>query len=160
MFSDFFSPSVPETVRINLFKDVYAKRTGKVIAATEDYTNLNRREFIDEKTNENLLHISTKTRNRDLIIYFKNKDVSTDKINIFGETPLDIAIKNHDTESIKILLKSSEPNFKEELEIEKTQHKRKREECEELQTQVKQLKADNQELQKTVKSLRESFKKK
>ena len=70
MFSDFFSPSVPETIRINLFKDIYAKRTGKVIAATEDYTNLNRREFTDEKTNENLLHISVRAKNRELTSYF------------------------------------------------------------------------------------------
>ena len=169
-YSGFFS-SLTETIRKDLFQKVYSHNTDQVISTINSKNiNVNDSKLIDELHNT-LLHAAIGTKNTRLVQYLVNNKSSQTKTNIFNETPLNMAMKNHDENLIKILLVSDNDsnNIKkltDDLDKERTSHKRTRDdrdtvilEKEILRTENKKLKEDNCELQKTVKTLRQSMKK-
>ena len=169
-YSGFFS-SLTETVRKDLFQKVYSHNTDQVISTINSKNiNVNDSKLIDELHNT-LLHAAIGTKNTRLVQYLVNNKSSQTKTNIFNETPLNIAMKNHDENLIKILLgldndSNNTKKLTDDLDKERTSHKRTRDdrdtvilEKEILRTENKKLKEDNSELQKTVKTLRQSMKK-
>lgn len=58
--------------------------------------------FVDD-CKQNLLHLAVKMNNANLTKYFLNHNVSKYEKNIFGETPIDIAVKNRNMEIISML---------------------------------------------------------
>lgn len=178
MFSGLFGSSiVTEETKSEIIKNIYCQNTDTVIS-TINHKNIDPDDnnLIDE-SQQNLLHLACRTRNLELAKFLINKKINKQKVNIFNETPLDIAIKNQDKKMIEILLNSNYVPYQtdltykiskltEDLNCEKKNYKRQRDECEllsvdnlKLKEENKQLKVDNSELQKTVKTLRESFKK-
>jgi len=167
-YSGFFS-SLTETIRKDLFQKVYSHNTDQVISTINSKNiNVNDSKLIDELHNT-LLHAAIGTKNTRLVQYLVNNKSSQTKTNIFNETPLNMAMKNHDENLIKILLVSDSNDTKkltDDLDKERTSHKRTRDERDKavlekelLYTENKKLKEDNCELQKTVKTLRQSMKK-
>ena len=185
MFSGLFGSSiVTEETKSEIIKNIYCQNTDSVIS-TINHNNIDPDDnnLIDE-SQQNLLHLACRTRNLELAKFLINKKINKQKVNIFKETPLDIAIKNQDKKMIEILLNSNYVPYQtdltykiskltDDLNCEKKNYKRQRDECELLSTdnsklkeenvklviENKKLKVDNNELQKTVKTLRESFKK-
>jgi ankyrin repeat protein len=176
MFSGFFSSQYvsPETKAL-LIKNIYQKNNDQVLQILAKYNNLLQKDFIDDTTNDTLLHLAARTKNIVLVKYLLSRKVNKEAINILNETALDIAIKNQSTDIVKMLLinesnqlRVNESNqFKKELENEKKIHKRKRDEFDMLVADNftliidnKKLKKNNEELQKTVRTLSNSLKKK
>ena len=65
--------------------------------------NVNNNQLADDYK-QNLLHIAVKNYHYEFAKFLIKKKIDKSKKNIFNETPLDIAIKNHDTKMIEILL--------------------------------------------------------
>jgi ankyrin repeat protein len=85
---------------------INAAREGKSILAMnllDKYgmhpTNTN----LIDKSKDTLLHLAARTREYMLAEYLLNKNVSSVVKNIFGETPVDIAIKNHDSRMLELM---------------------------------------------------------
>ncbi len=56
-----------------------------------------------DKSKQNLLHLAVRTKNYMLAEYLIEKKVSQSAKNVFGETAVDIAIKNNDTRMLELL---------------------------------------------------------
>jgi ankyrin repeat protein len=61
-----------------------------------------------DKSNQNLLHMSVRAQNPILVEYLMENNVSHTAKNIFGETAMDIAIKNNDTHIVELLCGSKQ----------------------------------------------------
>jgi len=94
--------------RINYINDVigYAMDSSinKMVACIEkNEIDINSDECVDVH-NQTLLHIAVLKRNKCLVQQLLDMGIHTQVKNVFGELPIDIAIKNHDVEIVKMLL--------------------------------------------------------
>lgn len=102
---DLFGSSqvVQEDVRIALFRNALNKQTGSVTSSLERHNiDLLKKDLRDE-CDQNLLHIAARTRNYELAEYLISAGINKQARNLFGEMPLDIAIKNQDIKMLVIL---------------------------------------------------------
>ena len=170
MFSGFFgSTKVDEDTKSEIIKNIYSQNTHAVISLiNHHHINLDDTNLLDE-SQQNLLHIAVRTKNLELVKFLMNKKINKQKLNMFGETALDIAIKNHDKKMIEVLLYVEAPiimpyyqqiikkddysessrnvdKLTEELNTEKQNCKRKRDECNTLSNINTSLKNENTDL--------------
>jgi ankyrin repeat protein len=103
--------------------------------------NLNDTELLDPYKNS-ILHIATINRANNIVKYLLDKNVDQEKVNLFDETALDIAIKNNDTKLVKMLTSCD----KEKVGYLEKENKR-------LDEKVKELETDKTKLLDTNKML-------
>ena len=109
-----------------------------------------------DKSQQNLLHIAAKTKNYMFAEFLVEKGVSQDK-NIFGETPLDIAMKNSDSRMIQLLYEVNKVGtFKQSIKKLEDKCDDLRYNFERVSTINDQLKTENTNLKITNKRLRDS----
>lgn len=100
----FRSTFVREDIKQMLFEATRNSKSSLVISLLNNNNiNPNDAGLIDEY-NQNLLHIAVKCKNYNLVKHLLSKQIDKNKRNLFGETPFDIAIKNHDIKMMEILL--------------------------------------------------------
>ena len=68
-------------------------------------------EKLIDSSNQNLLHLSVKTKNVMLTEFLLDKKLDKNKKNIFGETPIDIAFKDQNREMVEKLYGVDKLNF-------------------------------------------------
>jgi ankyrin repeat protein len=99
----FGSSQVQEDVKIALFRNALNKQTSTLINSLKRHNmDLLKSDLRDECT-QNLLHIAARTRNYELAEYLISAGINKQARNLFGEMPLDIAVKNHDIKMLVIL---------------------------------------------------------
>jgi ankyrin repeat protein len=152
MFQNIFTPSTTQTILaddkevtrksiITTIKnnDLYAFRS---ILSTKNLL-VNDSSLIDQYQNT-LLHLSVMYKAYSIVEYLLRHNVDQEKINAFGETPFDLAVKDNNTKMIKTL--SNLTGLKEDLTYVKSQNKI-------LDEKVKDLKVCNDKLLKTNQDL-------
>jgi len=105
MWSGLFgSVTIEEDIKKTIFRNALNSNTYNVTnTLTKNNINVINSNLVDE-CGQNLLHIASRTKNHDLAKYLVEKNIDKSKKNMFNETPLDIAIKNHDLKMIEIIL--------------------------------------------------------
>jgi ankyrin repeat protein len=99
----FGSSQVQEDVKLSLFRNALNKQTGTLIGSLKRHNiDLLKSDLRDECT-QNLLHIAVRTGNYELAEYLISAGINKQAKNLFGEMPLDIAIKNHDIKMLVLL---------------------------------------------------------
>lgn len=93
-----------------------------------------------DKSKQNLLHLAVRTKNYMLAEYLIEKKVSQSAKNIFGETPVDIAMKNNDTRMVELLYDVNKINNYKQL-YEKLEDK-----CDDLRYNYNTLLSENTKL--------------
>lgn len=96
-----------------LFYDTRCQNVDKVIARLNRY-KLNINDYTDE-SKQSLLHIAVRSGNRDLCNKLLSHGANIYKIDIFGETPLDIAVQKNNIVLIKLLLNGDIYSYKNEI---------------------------------------------
>jgi hypothetical protein len=136
-FSDFLTikQSLMRTIKDN---DKYALSS---LVSTQSIT-LNDTSYLDEYQNT-LLHQAVMLKADNVIEYLMSK-IDSEKQNQFGETALDLAIKNHHTKIVKLLTETTK--YKEDNIYLKNENKR-------LDEKVKTLESNNSKLLDANKTL-------
>lgn len=163
-------------------------RAGKIVNL-ESTINQNsfsiNNDCLDENRNT-LLHLAVIYKQYGVATYLVKNGADCTKVNSFSDSSWNIALKNHDTKMIRILLRIDDVNERisnlnreiDQLRADKNNNKkRKCNECDfktqevkrirkekdtvinDLNTNIKKLRTDNADLRTTVESLRTSFQK-
>lgn len=105
MFTNIFgstTTTIEEDVKQNLFRNTLSSNTFSVKnTIIKHNVNISSNNMVDE-CGQNLLHIAVRTKNYDLVRYFMSYDIDKNKKNMFGESPVDIAMKNNDQKMLEI----------------------------------------------------------
>lgn len=104
IFSKYSITSIVKQSILRTIKDNDKFALSSVVSSNK--INLNDSELLDGYQNT-LLHQAVMHK-ADNVIEYLAKHIEKDKVNQFGETPLDLAIKNHNTKIVKALTSSSE----------------------------------------------------
>lgn len=124
-------------LKYGLIEDVINLRNRSVIDKLKN-VNINDSLLLDD-SRQNLLHITTKMDNNYLTRELVGLGMDKYQKNIYGETPLDIAIQKHNTELIKLFIDTTNPFFKQEIDYLTSENKR-------LQEKNDYLEKDNRKL--------------
>ncbi|MCJ7636383.1 MAG: ankyrin repeat domain-containing protein, partial [Nitrososphaeraceae archaeon] len=109
MFSNFWSnySNLNEDTRKSIISKAYSKDTNGVTYLLDSHNiDVNDSTLVDESKNT-LLHLAVATKNTSLAKHLIGKKSTLNKKNSFGETPMQIALKNQDEGMVKILLNTS-----------------------------------------------------
>lgn len=100
--------TVEEDIKKTLIRNTLQSNTNHVKnLITRNNINITNNAIVDE-FGQNLLHITSRTKNYELAKYLVSCNVDKNKKNIFGESSVDVAMKNHDREMLDILLNNDE----------------------------------------------------
>lgn len=140
LHSLFGSSTIQGDTKQLIFRHAINSNTSGVVGAlTNANINPSDSHMIDE-FGQNLLHIAVKKRNYELACYLVDSQTSITRSSIFDETPLDIAIKNHDKKMIETLYR------KPLLDFHKNENTRLIEKITNLENNNKTLITTNKEL--------------
>lgn len=164
-----------DILKNDIYTNAINRNTAKVINLLVD-NNINLATYKD-CYNQTLLHIAAETSNQDLAKYLMRNGLDKDVKDLFGKSPLDIAMRKNDRMMVQLLMdrwidiitirddntRLTEMNNRiiATLVLEQTNNKRLREECnlldrdnKKLRTENINLHKDNEVLQQTIKNLR------
>lgn len=107
---DYVTPIITIQTKCNeIMNAAIESETILVMNLLEKYDIEPSNQYLTDKSQQNLLHIAVKTKNYMLTEFLIEKNVVQDK-NIFGETPLNIAMKNSDSRMIELLYEVNKIN--------------------------------------------------
>lgn len=148
-----------ETVIGKIFYDA-RNRSTSAVTKTIDNNDLKIGDYIDNYHNT-LLHIAVLTCNYTLIEELLHRAADIETHNVYNDSPLDLAIQNHDNRAIRTMMQYNPENAQLKARVEKLVAERKRmtDQLTSLRTEVTTLKKrkNNTEDSPEVKKLRTDF---
>ena len=143
--------------REHLFIDTIQKNNDRVIDRIKRYNLDVNDDFYLDDCQQNLLHITTRTGNIHLTQQLINIGMNLEKRNIFGETPLDIAIQRNDSAIVKCLLKEENGSLAKENQVLNQENRYLTQENSRLITKNKEYELNNKRLFDSNKDLTNKF---